>query len=103
MKKYGCILLIFCFHLMVFSQKPTEKKADLLFEKKSYLKAAAMYEKLEENQNTLQNLGDCYYNNAMMKDAARVYGKLYLIYKDKIDKEYYYKYAQALLGTADQS
>ena len=102
MNKYVYLLLIFCFHLTVFSQRPSEKKADGLFEKKSYLKAAAMYEQLNENQNTLQNLGDCYYNNSMMNDAVRVYGKLFLIYKDKIDKKYYFKYAQALLGTDEQ-
>ncbi len=101
MKKYFYILFIFCFSFTLFAQKATEKKANALFEKKSYVKAAEMYEQLKESQVILQNLGDCYYNNSQMIDAVRVYGKLFLSYKDSVDPEYYFKYAHSLLGTAD--
>ena len=43
-----------------------------------------MYEQLKESQVILQNLGDCYYNNSQMIDAVRVYGKLFLSYKDSV-------------------
>ena len=101
MKKYFYILLIFCFSITLFAQKGSEKKAKALFEKRSYIQAAEMYEQLKENQSVLQNLGDCYYNNSQMNDAVRVYGKLFLTHKDSLQPEYYFKYAQSLLGTAD--
>ena len=66
MKKYFYILFIFCFSFTLFAQKATENKANALFEKKSYVKAAEMYEQLKESQVILQNLGDCYYNNSQM-------------------------------------
>lgn len=80
------------------AQKASKKKADALFEKKSYLKAAALYEQLKPQKEVLQNLGDCYYNNYMMKDAARAYGNLFLKIKDTIDTEYYFRYSHALMG-----
>ena len=101
MKKYIFLLFIFCFSITLFGQKASEKTADQLFGKKSYIKAAELYEKIPENQNVLQNLGDCYFNNGQMKDAVRVYGKLFLAYKKSIQPEYYFKYAQALLGVED--
>ncbi len=101
MKKYGYIFLLLCFHLSLFAQKASEKKANALFEKKSYVKAAEIYEQVPENQKVLQNLGDCYYNNSQMKEAVRVYGKLFLTYKDSVKTAYYFKYAHSLLGIAD--
>ncbi len=102
MKKYGYILLIFSFSIAGFSQKKaSEKKANTLFERKSFVKAAAQYEQVKESQTVLQNLGDCYYNNSQMKDAVRVYGKLFLTYKDSVKPEFYFRYAHSLLGIAD--
>lgn len=102
MKKYYFILLIFCFSLSLSAQKKaSEKKANGLFENRSYIKAAEQYEQLAENQHVLQNLGDCYYNNSQMKDAVRVYGKLFLTYKDSVKPDYYFKYAHSLLGITD--
>jgi peptidoglycan-associated lipoprotein len=102
MKKYIYILFIFCFGITAFGQKKaSEKKANSLFEKRAYVKAAEQYEQVKENQNVLQNLGDSYYNNSQMKDAVRVYGKLFLAYKDSVKPEYYFKYAHSLMGILD--
>ena len=102
MKKILTLFLILGFGLTVFAQKKaSEKQANSLFEKKSFVKAAEQYEQVKENQNVLQNLGDCYYNNTQMKDAVRVYGKLFLTYKDSVQPQYYFRYAHALLGIAD--
>ncbi len=101
MKKYFYILFIFCFSFTLFAQKVSGKKATSLFEKKAYVKAAEMYEQVSESQTVLQNLGDCYYYNSQMKDAVRVYGKLFLNYNDKIDPEFNFRFAHALLGVAD--
>jgi peptidoglycan-associated lipoprotein len=101
MKNYYALLFLICFSILGFSQKSSQKKADKLFSQKSYILAASQYEKLKENQNLLQNLGDCYYYNGQMKDATRVYGKLFLTQKDSVKPETYFKYAQAIMGTGD--
>lgn len=101
MKNYYILLFLICFSILGFSQKSNQKKADKLFAQKSYILAASQYEKLKENQNLLQNLGDCYYYNGQMKDATRVYGKLFLTQKDSVKPETYFKYAQAIMGTGD--
>ena len=100
MKNYLCLIFVFC-SLTLSAQKVTEKKADGLFERKSYVKAAEMYEQLPENQKNLQNLGDSYYNNFQMTDAVRVYGKLFLVFKDSVKPEFQFRYAHALMGTLD--
>lgn len=93
-------LLMLCTVLPAFSQKEGNKrKADALFERKSYIKAAAMYEQIKSpDRKTLQNLGDCYYNNFMMKDAVRVYGAMFLDKKDTTDAIYWFRFAHALMG-----
>lgn len=101
MKKIVYILFVFCFSFSLFAQKVTEKKANILFQKKSYIKAAELYEQLPENQNVLQNLGDCFYYNSLMNDALRVYHKLFLTHKETIEPEYLFKYAQTLLGAGN--
>lgn len=101
MKNYYALLFLICFSILGFSQKSSQKKADKLFSQKSYILAASQYEKLKENQDLLQNLGDCYYYNGQMKDATRVYGKLFLTQKDSVQPETYFKYAQAIMGTGD--
>ncbi len=101
MKKYYFILFILCCTSTLWAQKASEKKANTLFEKRAYVKAAELYEQLNENQKVLQNLGDCYYNNSQMKEAVRAYGKLFLTFKDSVKPEYYFKYAHSLLGVAD--
>lgn len=58
-----------------------------------------MYEQVKPNQQVLQNLGDSYYNNFQMKDAAKAYGQLFFTYKDTINPEFLFKYAHALMGT----
>ncbi len=96
------ILFILCFSLGVSGQKISEKQANSLFAKKSYLRAAAMYEQLKPTQKVLQNMGDSYYNNAMMKDAVKAYGRLFVnfeIGKDSINPEFLFKYSHALMGT----
>jgi len=101
MKKNLSLLFVFCSGISLFGQSVSEKNADLLFEKKSFVKAAEMYEKIKENQNVLEHLGDCYYYNSEMKEAAAVYEKLFSAYKGNLNKETYFKYAQSLYGIGD--
>lgn len=100
--KYGTmryyLLFILAIGFTATAQKASRKQADILFERRSYVKAAAMYEQLPQEQKVLQNLGDAYYNNFQMRDAARAYGNMFAKAKDSIHKEYYFKYAHALMG-----
>ena len=91
----GCLIFVFN-----FSNAQTEKlkRADKFFEMKAYVKAAELYEAKEPNQKVLQNLGDSYYYNSNMQSAIKTYRELILTYKDSIDIEYYFRYAQALKG-----
>lgn len=97
---YSILFIILCCNGLS-AQKASLKKANGLFDKRAYVKAAEMYEQLDESQKVLQNLGDCYYNNSQMKEAARAYGKLFLTFKDSVKPEYYFRYAHALLGEAN--
>lgn len=99
MKNKLLYILVLLISFSGFAQKVSRKKADELFKKRAYLEAAAMYEQLPQNDPVLlKNMGDCYYNNGLMKDAAKAYGFMYLNSKDSIDTEYLFKYAHALLG-----
>ncbi|HEX8269549.1 MAG TPA: OmpA family protein [Flavobacterium sp.] len=101
MKNYIYILFLLTGAFSGYGQKVSQKNADLLFAKKSYVKAAEQYEQVEENKQVLMNLGDCYYFNGQMIDAGRVYGKLFLSYNSGLDPEYFFKYAHALMGTTN--
>lgn len=102
MKKLYYILFIFCSITTLFAQKKvTVKKANSLFESKSYVKAAEAYEQLPQTKQNLQNLGDCYYYNFQMNNAIRAYGQLFFTFKDSVKKEVFFRYANALKGTKD--
>lgn len=101
MKIYTYILLFCCIGLSVSAQKASVKQANALFDKKSYVKAAQMYEQLKFTKEVLQNMGDSYYFNAQMRDAARAYGQLFATHNDTINREYYFRYAHSLMGIGD--
>lgn len=102
MKKLFYILFILGCLTSVFGQKKvTVKQADKLFEKKEYVNAAVIYEQLKPSKKILQNLGDSYYYNFQMNNAVRAYGQLFFSYKDSLDKESYFRYANALKGIED--
>jgi outer membrane protein OmpA-like peptidoglycan-associated protein len=102
MKKVIYIFFLFCFCTTLFAQKkPSVQKGNSLFERKSYLQAATVYEQVKQSKQVLQNLGDCYYYNFQMNNAVRAYGQLFFTYKDSIKPEVYFRYANALKGTKD--
>ena len=102
MKKIAYILIVFCLSLTVFAQKKiSPKEGNKLFAKKSYIRAAEAYEKAEQSQQVLQNLGDSYFYNFQMNNAIRAYGQLFFTYKDSVKPEVYFRYANALKGIKD--
>jgi len=102
MRKIYHILFVFCSITTLFAQKKASvKDGDALFQTKSYVKAAAVYEQLPPSKTILQNLGDCYYYNFQMSNATQAYKKLFTTFKDSIDKEVYFRYANALKGNKE--
>ena len=84
----------------VMAQYGKQKKADTLFNKFSFVKAADVYKELIENNYNkdyaTRRLADCY---ALLRDpnnAAKYYKKV--VEQDNVPIEYYYNYAQALRG-----
>lgn len=97
---------IFChFALLLsfvtFGQTGKQKKADILFNKFSYSKAADAYhdliDKKKDTAYASKQLGDTY---AFLRnpDSAVVFYKKAIYSQENIDPSYYYKYAQALRG-----
>ncbi|MFH4968377.1 OmpA family protein [Gaetbulibacter sp. M240] len=99
-KKY----ILFSFILLVgfsgFSQQGRQRRADTLFNKFSFVKAAKVYQELVENNYNkdyaLRKLADCYTFLRDPRNASRYYKTV--VEQDYVPIEYYYKYAQALRG-----
>lgn len=86
--------------LSVFAQYGKQKKADTLFNKFSFVKAANVYRELIENNYNkdyaTRRLADCYGLLRDPRNAARYYKQV--VEQDNVPVEYYYSYAQALRG-----
>jgi len=86
-----------------FAQYGKQKKADTLFNKFSFVKAANEYKELIENNYNkdyaTRRLADCYAYLRDPNNAAIYYKKA--VEQENVPIEYYYSYAQALRGIKD--
>lgn len=86
--------------LSAFSQQGKQKRADTLFNKFSFVKAAKVYQDLiEKNYNkdyATRRLADCYAYLRNPQKASRYYKKV--VEQENVPIEYYYSYAQSLRG-----
>ncbi len=102
MKRILLFVLSFITTLPVLAQSVKTKKADALYDKLSYLKAAELYAKEVEKGNDdpkfLRRIGDAFYYNAKMEEAVVWYEKLSKKQGDKMDVQYMFRYAHALQG-----
>uniref|UniRef100_UPI0035668F83 hypothetical protein n=1 Tax=Lutibacter sp. TaxID=1925666 RepID=UPI0035668F83 len=90
------IILIFSTQLIVAQNL---RRANNLFEKRAYVDAAELYLAEEfKTQEINEKLGDCYFFNNKMQEAAKWYGITIKMYENKIDPIYFYRYSQALKG-----
>jgi hypothetical protein len=86
----------------VYSQVPKGKvtKADKQYDKYAYIDAIATYERVFDrgykSEDMLKKLGDAYYFNANLDNAAKWYGELFAFVPEVAEPEYYYRYAQSL-------
>lgn len=76
--------------------------ADRYFEKLAYVKSAELYGNLvkkgDSSMHVLSRLGDSYYYNTNMKEAAKWYDILLAKYGNEVKPDYLFRYAQALKG-----
>ncbi|WP_406683655.1 OmpA family protein [Seonamhaeicola sp. MEBiC1930] len=93
-----CIALVLSFS--VFAQQGKQKRADTLFNKFSFVKAAEVYKDLiQKNYNkdyATRRLADCYAFMRDPKNAARYYKSV--VKQENVPIQYYYSYAQSLRG-----
>ena len=97
MKKILTLLIITSFSLTpILAQNNSTKKADKLFDRLEYVKAAQEYLKLAEkspDNYVISRLADAYYNIFNTKDAEKWYAK---IINDDPDVEIIFRYAEML-------
>lgn len=98
--KYILVVLTIFISFPLFSQQGKQKRADTLFNKFSFVKAAKVYRELiDKNYNrdyATRKLADCYAYLRDPRNAARYYKTA--VKQKNVPVEYYYKYAQALRG-----
>ena len=82
-----------------FSQESAVKRGDKKYDKYAYIDAIKTYERIAEkgyqSPEMLQKLGNSYYFNADLTNAAKWYGALFALTED-VDAEYFYRYSQSL-------
>ncbi len=93
-------IVAFFFVSIIFSQQTLLKKANKEYEKYEYINAQRTYleiiEKGYKSADVYKKLGNTYYFNSQFKEASTWYKELIENYKEELDPEYYYKYAQTL-------
>jgi len=99
-KNYILVCVAFMLSFSVFSQQGKQKRADTLFNKFSFVKAAKLYtELLQDNYNrdyATRKLADSYAFLRDPRNASRFYKSV--VKQKNVPLEYYYKYAQSLRG-----
>ena len=102
-KNYILVCIAVMVNFTLFAQYGKQKKADTLFNKFSFVKAAEVYKELiEDDYNAdyaTRRLADSYALMRDPKNAAKYYKKV--VAQDNVPVEYYYNYAQALRGIED--
>ena len=101
--KYIYVVLFSLFIVPIQAQeKLVEKVTKKNYDNLAYIKTSeVLLEVAEEGHKSsdlFQKLGNSFYFNNKMEDAAKWYGELMALENASIDPEYYFRYAQALKG-----
>ncbi len=99
-KSYILVCIALTLSVSAFSQQGKQKRADTLFNKFSFVKAAKVYRELIQNNYNkdyaTRQLADCYSYLRDPKNASRYYKSV--VKQEDVPIDYYYKYAQSLRG-----
>jgi outer membrane protein OmpA-like peptidoglycan-associated protein/tetratricopeptide (TPR) repeat protein len=94
---YITIISVFSFN--IYSQKARVTAADKKYDNYAYIDAIKTYERVAEkgykSEVMFQKLGNAYYFNAQLENAAKWYGELFAMTSD-VEPAYYYRYSQSL-------
>lgn len=94
---YITIISVFSFN--IYSQKARIAAADKKYDSYAYVDAIKTYERVAnkgyKSVDIFKKLGNAYYFNAKLEDAAKWYGELFAMTTD-LEPVYYYRYAQSL-------
>jgi outer membrane protein OmpA-like peptidoglycan-associated protein/tetratricopeptide (TPR) repeat protein len=102
------ITIISVFSLNIYSQKARIAKADKKYDSYAYVDAIKTYERVADkgyrSEELFKKLGNAYYFNAHLEDAAKWYKELFSMTTD-LEPEYYYRYASSLrsIGENDKA
>jgi outer membrane protein OmpA-like peptidoglycan-associated protein/tetratricopeptide (TPR) repeat protein len=103
LKKHILVSIVIMLSFAAFPQQGKQRRADTLFNKLSFLKAADIYKDLVKNDYNkdyaVRKLADCYVYLRDPQNATRYYKQA--VRQKNIPIEYYYNYAQALRGIKD--
>lgn len=99
--QFGLMMLV---STGVYSQSGKIKTANKEYDNYAYIDAIKTYEKIADkgykSVEVLEKLGDSYYFNGKLDQAAKWYGELFALSQD-VEAEYYYRYAQSLKSVGD--
>jgi outer membrane protein OmpA-like peptidoglycan-associated protein/tetratricopeptide (TPR) repeat protein len=98
------ITIVSVFSLNIYSQKARLAAADQKYDNYAYIDAIKTYERIAEkgykSADMFQKLGNAYYFNAKLENAAKWYGELFAM-NTTVEPEYYYRYSQSLKAIGD--
>jgi outer membrane protein OmpA-like peptidoglycan-associated protein/Tol biopolymer transport system component len=87
-----------------YAQKGKVAEADKQYNRYAYIDAIATYERIAEkgykDEKMFQKLGNCYYFNAELAQAAKWYAELFSLNQDQ-ESEYLYRYSQSLKSVGE--
>lgn len=99
--KTSILLIVSLFSLTIIAQKGKIRSAIKDYENLSFVKTSEILESVAESgyksKELFEKLGDAYYFNNDMKNAAKWYGELAAFAPD-LESEYCWRYSQALKG-----
>ncbi|PRZ19374.1 OmpA family protein [Flavobacterium granuli] len=98
------IVNVFSFHCL--AQKARVSTAEKKYDNYAYIDAIKTYERVAEkgykSVDMFKKLGNSYYYNAQLDQAAKWYAELFTMTQD-LEPEYYYRYAQSLRSIGENN
>ena len=102
--KNSFLVCFLVFGFFGFSQKVQLKKADANYDQFHYVNAIKTYEKVAskgfKSVELFSKLGDSYYFQSNLNEANKWYEQLFSL-NEKVETEYYFRYAQTLKSVGD--
>ncbi|KIA98520.1 flagellar motor protein MotB [Flavobacterium sp. KMS] len=100
------ITIVSVFSLNSYSQQSKIASGDKKYDNYAYIDAIKTYERVAEkgykSEDMFKKLGNSYYFNSEFDKAAKWYGELFAM-NTEVEPEYYYRYAQSLKSTGDNT